>query len=441
MLTWGTMSEPVVTVPHGEVGLPIRTLSVTVLEGPDAGATCQARAEQLSIGTAEGNDLVLTDETVSRYHLELARGRSGVRVTDCGSTNGTLVNGVRLGTGEVTAGATLQIGKTRLGVSDGERLTLELHGGDGLGGLRGRSPVMRRLMAGVRRAALSDVSVLLVGESGTGKELVARALHDLGPRANQPFIAVDCAALSPALVASELFGHERGAFTGAEQQHIGAFERAHGGTLFLDEIGELPTALQANLLGALERRRFRRLGGRTEIAIDVRVVSATNRDLRAEVNSGAFRLDLYYRLAVVTLTLPPLRDRTEDIEVLVEQFLREAGHTGPVSELISAPVMESLAKHHWPGNVRELRNMIEATLAMGEPPALEHHAKATPGDPFTPLLGLDYKQARQQILHQFEASYCGAALVNAKGNVSRAARDAQMDRSHLLELLQRHKLK
>jgi DNA-binding NtrC family response regulator len=436
------MSEPVATVPHGQLGLPIRTLAVTVFEGPDAGLTCQARAERLSIGTADGNDLVLTDDTVSRYHLELTRGRSGVRVTDCGSTNGTIVNGVAIGTGEIPAGSTLQLGRTRLGVTDGEPLTLELHASGVLAGLRGRSPVMRRLMADIARAAQSDVSVLVIGESGTGKELVARGLHDLGPRADQPFVAVDCAALAPALVASELFGHERGAFTGADHQHIGAFERAHGGTLFLDEIGELPTTLQATLLGALERRRFRRLGGRTEIAIDVRVVSATNRDLRAGVNSGAFRLDLYYRLAVVTLVLPALRDRTDDIEPLVEQFLREAGHVGPIGALISAATMDSLRKHHWPGNVRELRNLIEATLAMGEAPALVHAAPApSPGDPFTPLLGLDYKQARQQILHQFEARYCAAVLGAARGNVSRAAREAQMDRSHLLELLQRHKLK
>ena len=413
-----------------------------VVEGPDAGTVHDARAEKVSIGTAEGNDLVLTDDTVSRYHLELAHGRAGVRLVDCSSTNGTLVNGVRLGTGEVSPGSAIQLGRTKLVVSDGEKVTLEIHATDSLGGLRGRSPVMRRVMAGVQRAAQSDASVLVVGESGTGKEVVARGLHDLGPRAARPFVAVDCAAMSPALVASELFGHERGAFTGAEQQHIGAFERAHGGTLFLDEIGELPTALQSNLLGALERRRFRRLGGRSEISIDVRVVSATNRDLRAEVNSGAFRLDLYYRLAVVTLTLPALREHPDDIPLLVEHFLRDAGHTGPISELISEATMRTLSQHHWPGNVRELRNLIEATLAMGEPPALERHASpADPQDPFTPLLSLDYKAARQQILSEFELRYCKARLDDAKGNVSRAARDAQMDRSHLLELLQRHRLK
>ena len=439
------MSEVMATVPHGQAGIPIRTLRVEVTEGPDLGAICNAAAEKLSIGTAEGNDLVLTDQTVSRYHLELSRGRSGVRVVDCSSTNGTVVNGVILATGEIVAGSTIQVGRTKLVVTDGEKLTLEIHASESLAGLRGRTPVMRRVMAGIQRAAQSDASVLVVGESGTGKELVARGLHDLGPRADKPFLAVDCASMSPALVASELFGHERGAFTGADQQHIGAFERAHGGTLFLDEIGELPTALQSNLLGALERRRFRRLGGRAEISIDVRVVSATNRDLRAEVNSGAFRLDLYYRLAVVTLTLPALREHAEDIDLLVEHFLRDAGYVGPIAELISETTMRTLSQHHWPGNVRELRNLIEATLAMGEPPALDRHAghtgAADASDPFTPLLALDYKAARQQLLAQFEIRYCTAKLEGARGNVSRAARDAQMDRSHLLELLQRHRLK
>jgi DNA-binding NtrC family response regulator len=221
------------------------------------------------------------------------------------------------------------------------------------------------------------------------------ALHDLGPRAARPFVAVDCGALAPSLVASELFGHERGAFTGAEAQHVGAFERAHGGTLFLDEIGELPFALQASLLGALERRRVRRLGGRADLAIDVRVVSATNRDVRGDVNSGAFRLDLYYRLAVVTLRLPPLRERAEDIELLVEHFLRECGEDGLINALISPATMRSLASHHWPGKVRELRNLIEATLAMGEPPALDPAPPGAPGDPIAAVLALPYRTARE----------------------------------------------
>ncbi|MCZ7683815.1 MAG: sigma 54-interacting transcriptional regulator [Sandaracinaceae bacterium] len=234
--------------------------------------------------------------------------------------------------------------------------------------LIGRSEVMRRAMAWVKRAARSDASVLLVGESGTGKELVARAIHDDGKRAEQPFVTVDCGALAPTLVASELFGHEKGAFTGADRQRAGALEMANHGTLFLDEIGELPSELQPALLGALERRTFRRVGGQAEVPVDVRVIAATNRDLRSEVNSGGFRLDLYYRLAVLRLELPPLRARTGDVVLLIEHFLRERGSPGPVSELFSEAELAELSRHHWPGNVRELRNLVEATLALGAPP-------------------------------------------------------------------------
>ena len=435
------MSEPTVTTPDPRRGMPIRTLCVQVLEGPDAGLAFRAREDKIAIGTADGNDVVLADDSVSRYHVELSRGRTGVRIADCGSTNGTVIQGVHVAIGEAPAGTVLQLGRTRLKVTDGDEVTVDVSDRETLGGLRGRSPVMRRVMSAIERAARSDVSVLVIGESGTGKELVARALHDLGPRAGKPFVSVDCGALAPSLVASELFGHERGAFTGADQQHAGAFERATGGTLFLDEIGELPLALQASLLGALERRRLRRLGGKDDLPIDVRVVSATNRDVRGDVNSGAFRLDLYYRLAVVTLPLPPLRERTEDIELLVEHFLREYGHEGAIDELISPATMRSLATHHWPGNVRELRNLIEATLAMGEPPVLPPPDTSDPSDPIGALLALPYRLAREQLLAQFESRYLPALLERAQGNVSRAARTAQMNRSHLLELLQRHHLK
>jgi DNA-binding NtrC family response regulator len=436
------MGETLTTTPHGEVGLgiPVRALRVDIIEGPDTGTSHVSAGNTLTIGTADGNDLVVTDDTVSRFHLELSRGRGGVRVVDCGSTNGIHANGVALETGTVAAGSVLQIGKTKLRVGDGDKRILELHAGDALAGLRGRSPAMRLVMSRIERAAASDVSVLVVGESGTGKELVARGLHDLGRRAAGPFVAVDCAALAPALVATELFGHERGAFTGADRQHIGAFERAHGGTLFLDEIGELPPALQASLLGALERRKIRRVGGSSDIAIDVRVASATHRDLRAEVNSGAFRLDLYYRIAVVTLTLPPLRDRPDDLELLVGHFLREAGHTGPADAVFSPAATAALAAHRWPGNVRELRNLVEATLAMGELPPLDTTAAADT-DVFARVLGLGYRDARQHVLQEFEARYLAALLERAEGNVSRAARAAGMDRSHLLELLHRHDLK
>ncbi len=428
------------TEPSRELpGLPVRSLRVEVVEGPDAGASALSESESLTIGTADGNALVLRDPTVSRFHLELSRGEDGVLVVDNGSTNGTGYEGARIERATVPPGAVLAIGKTRVRVDDGARITLELHDGEELAGLYGRTPVMRRLMARIRKAAASETAVLLVGESGTGKELVARALHEQSARSGGPFVTVDCGALSPTLVASELFGHEKGAFTGADHKHVGAFERAHGGTLFLDEIGELTSELQPALLGVLERGRFRRVGGRAEVDVDVRVVAATHRDLRSEVNAGTFRLDLYYRLAVVVLALPPLRDRLEDVPLLVESFLREAGHDGPASSVFPPDAMAALCRHRWPGNVRELRNVVEATLAMGEAPELDG-APARAGEE-RDLSHLPYKDARREVLDDFERRYVERLLARTGGNVSAAAREGRMDRTYLIKLVQRHGLK
>ncbi len=424
------------------VGLPVRTLSVEVVSGPDQGRSLTSSTDRVTVGTAQDNDLCLTDPTVSRYHLELLAKADRVLVRDGGSTNGTAVGQVLIERASVSPGTVLQIGRTALRVGEGGTASLELLEGESLGPMKGRTPAMRHLMARVRRAAQSDVSVLLVGESGTGKELIARALHEHGPRAKKPFVTVDCGSLAPGLVASELFGHEKGAFTGADRRHVGAFERADGGTVFLDEIGELPSSLQPALLGALERRRFRRVGGTEEIKVDVRVVSATHRDLRSEVNAGTFRLDLYYRLAVVRLEVPPLRERPDDIPMLVEHFLREAGHDGPVEALVPPKVMDQLLSHHWPGNVRELRNLVESVLAMGEPPELEAASVAAPKSASGfPGPDMSYREARAQVLREFESRYLRELLDRCKGNVSLAARTARMDRSHLIELLQRHGLK
>jgi len=434
-------------VPQRALVLPVRSIRVEVLEGPDAGQTRLAETDHFTLGTAAGNDLTLSDPTVSRYHLELARDPSGVLVVDHGSTNGTLAGPVRIARAVVPSGTVLRLGATAVRVGDGESVPLELFDGVTLCGLLGGSPQMRRLMAQIKRVARTEAPVLLLGESGTGKELIARALHELGMRAARPFVTVDCGSLSPTLVASELFGHERGAFTGADQQHVGAFERAHGGTVFLDEVGELPSSLQPTLLGVLERRRFRRVGGRIDIAVDVRIVSATHRDLRAEVNAGTFRLDLYYRIAVVLMKVPALRERPEDIPLLVEHFLRECGHGGPTEELIHPGAMEALSLHHWPGNVRELKNVIEATVAMGEAPRIEDAISGPISgadmvkDPFSPVLDLTYKEARNAVLRQFERRYLTRLLDKAGHNVSRAARDARMDRSHLIDLLRIHELK
>lgn len=426
--------------------LPVQSLEVVILDGAQAGTRAQADEEGLSIGSAEGNDLVLEDETVSRYHVELTRRPEGILIADTGSTNGVFIGTMRVERAVVQPRTELRIGRTTVRIDDGSRINVELNPNNELGSLKGHTPMMRRLFAQVRKAAQSDVPVLLIGESGTGKELFARAVHDLGQRASGPFVIVDCASLTPTLVASELFGHEKGSFTGADRQHVGAFEQAHGGTVFLDEIGELPEELQPKLLGVLERRRFRRLGGKSEIDVDVRVITATNRALKAEVNEGRFRLDLYYRIAVVRLAVPALRDRPEDIPILAAHFLAQMGETSDIGELFEPAQMAALSRHHWPGNVRELRNFVEAAVAMGEAPELDQGLSL--GDtasgsaiPIGALLNLPYKDARATLLEQFEASYLPHIVEKAGGNVSQAARDSGMDRSHLWDLLRRHSIR
>ena len=434
--------------------LAVHTLRADVVEGPDAGRSTWTADERLTLGTAKGNDLVLGDETVSRFHLLVRRTESGIQVVDQRSTNGTFVGGARLGEATVAPGTVIALGRTRVLLANGADTDVELHGEESLGPILGVSMPMRRVMAWVRRAAAADASVLLSGESGTGKDVVARAIHQLGARANMPFVTVDCGALAPALIASELFGHEKGAFTGADRQHTGALEQAHGGTLFLDEIGELPRELQSVLLGALERRTFRRVGGKSDVAVDVRVIAATNRNLRIEVNGGAFRLDLFYRLAVLALELPALRERREDVPLLLDHFLAQLGHTTGARALVPDDVMTAVLEHDLPGNVRELRNFAEATLALGSlarPGGLlgaKNGAESpdTAGDGagvlrLDGLLEIPFKEARQRALLAFEERYLAHRLARAGGNVSQLARDAELDRSYLFSLLRRSGLR
>jgi DNA-binding NtrC family response regulator len=429
------------THPRHLTGLPVKTLRVTVVEGPERGAAKEAPEDTMTVGTAEGSDLTLSDRAVSRYHLELRRRGARILVTDLGSTNGTLIGNVLLQKSHalVAPGTTLRIGDTTLRIDDGQVVMVDAAPPDAFEDLLGRSPAMRRLLADVARVATTTAPVLLVGESGSGKEVIARAIHALWNK-QRPLVTVDCAATTPTLFASELFGHERGAFTGAERRREGAFAEANGGMLFLDEIGELPLDIQTTLLGVLERRRFRRLGASSDASVDVRIISATNRDLRAEVNESRFRLDLYFRLAVVTLFVPPLRERKEDVPLLVEHFLRLAGYDGSVEAIFPPDRMASLVEHSWPGNVRELRNVVEATLVMGTPPG--PLGAAAPSNP-TAVGGEappTYKQARREVLDRFERDYLTTLLTHTGGNVRHASRVAQMDRSYLMKLLKDHGL-
>ncbi len=305
-----------------------------------------------SIGTRAENDIVVSDRAISGWHCRLEPAEDGWRVRDLGSRNGTYVDGVRITLARVEAGSTIRIGRTDL------RLVARGDASESPpGGLIARSAAMRDVLSTIQRYAKLSLSVLVMGESGTGKEGIARALHSSGPRANGPFVAINAGGMSPSLVESELFGHERGAFTGAMGQHRGVFEQAHGGTLFFDEIGELPLDLQARLLRVLETWEVRRVGAERAISVDVRLVCATHRDLRKMVADGQFRQDLYYRIAHLVVSVPPLRDRPDDIAALAEHFLeRSPEQLGP--RRITETAIAALLGYDWPGNVRELRNMV-----------------------------------------------------------------------------------
>jgi len=415
----------------------VHRIRVSVEAGPDAGASCEPEdPDAIAVGTSEDNTLALGDPAVSRYHLELRRTASGVQVTDLGSRNGTWVGPVRIERAIVPAGTRVRLGDTTIAVDDaGSRVAPPAAEVPRSADLVGDSEAIREVARLVHRLARVDSSVLIQGETGVGKEVVARALHEASPRRAADLVVVDCGSMPATLIASILFGHEKGAFTGADQRRAGAFERAQGGTVLLDEIGELPLEVQPALLGVLERRAFTRVGGAQSISADVRVVAATHRDLRAEVNAGRFRADLYYRLAVARIVIPPLRERPEDIEPLVAHFVQRLTGVAELGPLATA--LDALRAHPWSGNVRELRNVVEAALVMGELDLGGSRAVATE-TPAERAPVQTYRDARAGALHRFEADYLRDLIARAEGNASEAARLARMDRPYLLSLLRKH---
>jgi DNA-binding NtrC family response regulator len=325
-----------------------------------------------------------------------------------------------------------------------ERVRVEVEGGRCL---ISRSPALERVWSLVRRVAPADVSVLVTGETGTGKELVARLVHKLSARAAGQFVAVDCNAVTPTLLESELFGHERGAFTGADRQRIGVFELANGGTLFLDEIGNLPLEAQAKLLRVLQEREFRRIGGQRLVRTDFRLVTATNADLAAAVGAGAFRDDLYHRLAVVHLHLPPLRERPEDIPLLVGYLVNEKRHRlrRPGVSRVDQKAVDLLASYHWPGNVRELANVIETAILQCPGDTIEVAQLALKGprvhaEPAPEECDLVFREARLRALGNFERLYVLAQLRRYHGSVKNAALHAEITSKHLRTLMRRHRI-
>ena len=433
----------------------MRAVRVRVVEGSERGQSVELLpGRAVGIGKSPDNQLTLNDLTVSRYHVELTLRRGGIEVRDLESMNGTYVGEVRVDRALVRPGTTLAVGAAvlRLEEADAELPRPVRQQPEELAlipGLIAQSTAMRNVANTVLRLARSNVTVLLHGETGTGKEVLARALHAQSDRRDKPFEVVDCGSMAPTLIASELFGHERGAFTGAQSEHAGAFERANGGTVFLDEIGELPLELQPMLLGVLERRRFKRVGGSRERSVDVRVVAATHRDLRTATNVGTFRADLYFRLAVARVVIPPLRERPEDIEPLVRRFAEQL--TGdPRAQPFDRAALAALESHPWSGNVRELRNVVESAVAMGSlvlegadasDPSGALSSLTTPANDAGSPFELPYREARAQAVAAFERSYLRQLTEACGGNASEAARRAKMDRPYLLSLLRKHGLR
>jgi DNA-binding NtrC family response regulator len=435
--------------------------------------------EEIRIGSMEDNDIVLSDDTVSRYHCRIIQDDTSYVLIDNTSTNGTFINKVRVREAYLKPGCTIGVGQSQLKFNAREEeVQIVPSRADRCGGLIGGNAKMREIYSIIEKIAPTATTVVIDGETGTGKEVVAQAIHSLSPRSRNELVVFDCGAVPPNLIESELFGHEKGSFTGAVMSREGLFEMADGGTLFLDELGELPLDLQPKLLRALEQREVRRVGGAKSQKVDVRIIAATNRNLEDEVRAGRFRQDLFYRLSVVRLHLPSLHARADDIPVLVQHFL----DTGPYNRnpngtqrvrAIAKDAMQALQNYPWPGNVRELVNVVEravsfcerGTIDASDLPDYIRTAKAAPPKegaapalrrassvpaaaslaaqpPPTPeellAVGITFKDAKERWVTTFERDYILQMLRRNNGNISHAARHADIDRKYFRKLMKKY---
>ncbi|MBK8255820.1 MAG: sigma 54-dependent Fis family transcriptional regulator [Polyangiaceae bacterium] len=421
----------------------VRRFRLRVVEGPAKGNTWESTGAACSIGSHENNDLAIDDGTVSRFHCEIQVDGDGVRIRDTKSRNGTVVDGVHIVEAFLRTASRVRLGRTVLEVElSTETNRVPISENTRFGSLTGTSTAMRAAFALLERAAERDVTVLLDGETGTGKSQAARSLHDMSTRRAKPFVVVDCGALIGNLLESELFGHEKGSFTGATERRIGAFEEADGGTVFLDEVGEMPLDLQPKLLRALEAREIRRVGENKYKPVNVRVIAATNRDLRADVNAARFRADLYFRLAVVTIAMPPLRKRPEDLPALVADILKSLRATPEEANLLQTQdFLAKCTQAAWPGNVRELRNFLERCLVMRAALPMEGDVLPQPAGDFSVNADAPYADERERIILEFERRYFTQLLEKNGGNVKRTADAAGLDRRYLYRILARHHIR
>ncbi len=416
----------------------LRSFVLRVMSGPDSGKSFPVDAhsgERVLVGQSAACAVRLADPSVSRRHAALELAGSGLRLTDLGSTNGTFVEAVRVYDAALTGGEAVRLGDTVLRLEVGEAADDPLPAQTRFGRFVGASDEIRRLYPTMARLAASDIPVVIEGETGTGKEVLAEALHEEGPRRDAPFVVLDCTTVAANLLEATLFGHERGSFTGATGTNPGLFEQADRGTLFIDEIGDLDVALQAKLLRAIERSEVRRIGGRQWMRVDVRIVAATRRDLDREVQAGRFRDDLFFRLAVARVELPPLRRRRKDVALLAAHFWEALG--GPPSAL-TGDLLRRLEDYDWPGNVRELRNVIAQRIALGDlaparsAPSREAAAALEASDPIQAILSqeLPFPIARDRVLQAFEDRYVARVLERFGGNVTRAAQASGIGRRY-----------
>ncbi|MGE3669355.1 MAG: sigma 54-interacting transcriptional regulator [Polyangiaceae bacterium] len=439
--------EPVTTSSQRYVAGASRSrFMLRVEDGPDAGATISVDAAEdaVLVGTSSVCQLRLTDSEVSRRHLRLEGEGTRLRVTDLGSTNGTRLEGIHIREAWASAGQHILVGSTRIRVATIEATTEAEPTAprDRFGGFLGGSPELQRLYPLLERLAQSEVSIVIEGETGTGKEVLAEALHEHSSRSTRPYVVLDCTTLPANLIEAELFGHERGAFTGSVGQRRGVFEEAHGGTLFIDEIGDLDVSLQPKLLRVLERGELRRIGGSQLVKVDVRVIAATRRDLDHAVEQGTFRDDLFHRLAIGRVSLPPLRRRTGDIGLLAAHFWRELSPNTP----LPARLLERWESDSWPGNVRELRNTIARHVATGGlTPGPLHAPVSTSASPevesvlagaLRELKALLWSEepiplARVKLLEAYQKARVERALIEHAGAVDPAAQSLGIGKRYL----------
>ncbi len=439
--------------------IQVETCSISIVKGDQKGNVFSLSKDVIRVGAHPRCDIQIVDGTVSRFHCEIHRDQDGYRLIDEGSTNGTYVGDLRIRDIYLSAGREFQIGNTTLSFSPiTEQISLTDSPLEQLGPLIGGSRQMRKLYTLIQKVAPSDLSVVIEGETGTGKELVAQAIHQLSRRSEKDLIVFDCSAVPEHLIESELFGHEKGAFSGAVRAHAGLFEQADGGTLFLDELGELPTNLQPKLLRALESGIIRRVGGESVKKVDVRAISATNRDLGEMVKLGSFRQDLYYRLAKVKVTLPPLKERRGDPSKIAKYFLdvlnkKNEGYKHIKG--ITPNALHRLEGWEWPGNVRELRNMIERAYTFADREMIHSADLMDQLDPehldddsylggvHTPLEipdNFSLKEAKERIIESFEKDYLQQLLVKNEFNISAVSRDAGIDRRHVYRLIKKYEI-